>query len=44
MKLKHAWQVNSSTDDGRPLTGGTNLIGTVVDWVASGRAMHKRHP
>ena len=25
-----------STDDGRSLTGGTNLIGTVVDCVASG--------
>ena len=23
-------------DDGRPLTGGTNLIWTMVDWVASG--------
>ena len=28
--------VCASTDDGRPLTGGTNLIRTVVDWVASG--------
>ena len=26
----------ASTDDKRPLTGGTNLIWTVVDWVASG--------
>ena len=26
-----------STDDGRPLTGGTNLIWAVVDWVASAR-------
>ena len=25
-----------STDDGRSLTGGTNLIGMVVDCVASG--------
>ena len=24
------------TDDSRPLTGSTNLIRTVVDWVASG--------
>ena len=24
--------VCASTDDGRPLTGGTNLIWTVVDW------------
>ena len=35
--------VCASTNDGRPLTSGTNLIWTVVDWVASGRAMHKRH-
>ena len=28
--------VCASTDDGRSLTGGTNLIWTVVDWVASG--------
>ena len=28
--------VCASTDDGRPLTGGTNLIGKVVDCVASG--------
>ena len=35
--------VCASTDDGRPLTGGTNLIWTVVDWVASGSGpMHKR--
>ena len=27
--------VCASTDDGRPLTGGTNLIWTVVDWVTS---------
>ena len=25
-----------STDNGRPLTGITNLIWTMVDWVASG--------
>ena len=39
--------VCASTDDGRPLTGGTNLIWTVVDWVASGcrpriNGTHKR--
>ena len=39
--------VCASTDDGRPLTGGTNLIWTVVDWVASGsgpciKGTHKR--
>ena len=28
--------VCASTNDGRPLIGGTNLIWTVVDWVASG--------
>ena len=28
--------VCASTDDGRPLTGGINLIWAVVDWVASG--------
>ena len=28
--------VCTSTDDGKPLTGGTNLIRTVVDWVTSG--------
>ena len=28
--------VGASTDDGRPLTGGSNLVWTVVDWVASG--------
>ena len=28
--------VCASTSDGRSLTGGTNLIGTVVDCVASG--------
>ena len=28
--------VCASTSDGRLLTGGTNLIGTVVDCVASG--------
>ena len=27
--------VCASTDDGRPLTDGTNLDWTVVDWVAS---------
>ena len=27
--------VCASTDDGRPLTGGTNLIWMVVEWVAS---------
>ena len=44
LKLKRAWELNSGlwfTDDSRPLTGSTNLIWTVVDWVASG--MHKRH-
>ena len=35
--------VCASTDDGRLLTGGTKLIWTVVDWIASGRAIHKRH-
>ena len=39
--------VCASTDDGRPLTGGTNLIWTVVDWVTSGsgpciNGTHKR--
>ena len=28
--------VRASTDESRSLTGGTNLIGTVVDCVASG--------
>ena len=28
--------VCASTDNGRPLTGGANLIRTVVDWVTSG--------
>ena len=28
--------VCASTDDSRPLTGDTNLIQTVVDWVTSG--------
>ena len=32
--------VCASTDDGRSLTGSTNLIGTVVDWVASGIVGH----
>ena len=32
----HVELVCASTDDGRSLTGGTNLIGTVVDCVASG--------
>ena len=32
----HVALVCASTDDGRLLTGGTNLIWTVVDWVASG--------
>ena len=38
LKLKHAWHwfVRASTNDGRPLIGGTNLIWMVVDWVASG--------
>ena len=27
------WFVLRSTDDGRPLTSGTNLIRMVVDWV-----------
>ena len=31
--------VCASTDDSRPLTNGTNLIWTVVDWVSS---THKR--
>ena len=36
--------VCASTDDGRPLTAGTNLIWALVDWVASGkRAMDKWH-
>ena len=39
--------VCASTDDGRPLTGGTNLIRTVVDWVDSlqvlAAGMYKRH-
>ena len=37
LKLKHAWHwfVLLPTT-GRSLTGGTNLIGTVVDCVASG--------
>ena len=41
LKLKHVWLVCASTDDGRSLTGstggtgGTNLIGAVVDCVAS---------
>ena len=46
LKLKHAWQlvlVCASTDYGRPLTSGTKLIWTVVDWIGSGRATHKRH-
>ena len=39
--------VCASTDDGRPLTGGTNLVWTEVDWVASGsgpciNGTHKR--
>ena len=39
--------VCASTDDGRPLTGSTKLIRTVVDWVASGsgpciNGTHKR--
>ena len=34
LKLKHAWSlVCASTDDGWPLTGTTNLICTVVDWL-----------
>ena len=28
--------VCASTNDGKLLTGGTNLVWTVVDWVASG--------
>ena len=32
----HVALVCASTNDGRPLTGGTNLIWTVVDWVTSG--------
>ena len=33
LKLKHAWHwFVLSTDDGRPLTGGANLIWTVVDY------------
>ena len=32
----HVALVCTSTYDGRPLTGGTSLIWTVVDWVASG--------
>ena len=28
--------VCASTDDGRPLTSGTNLIWTVVEWFTSG--------
>ena len=40
LKLKHAWHDCASTDDGSPLTAGTNLIWTVVGRVASGeRAM-----
>ena len=36
--------VCASTDDGRSLTGSTNLIWTMVDSVASGeQAMHKCH-
>ena len=35
----HVALVCASTDDGRPLTGSTNLIWMVVDWVASGRAI-----
>ena len=40
--------VCTSTNDGRPLTGGLNLIWTVVDWAASGsgpwiNGTHKRH-
>ena len=36
--------VCASTDDGRSLTGSTNLIWTMVDCVASGeQAMHKHH-
>ena len=39
--------VCASADDGRPLTGGTNFIRMVVDWVASGsgpciNGTHKR--
>ena len=35
--------VCASANDGRPLTGSTKLILTVVDWVASGRAINKWH-
>ena len=31
----HMALVCVSTDDGRLVTGGTNLIQTVVDWVAT---------
>ena len=36
----HVALVCASTNDGRLLTGGTNLIGTVVDCVASGIVGH----
>ena len=40
----HVALVCASIDDGRLLTGGTNLIWTMVDCVASGeQAMHKHH-
>ena len=32
----HMALVCASTDYGRPLTASTNLIWTVVDWLASG--------
>ena len=32
----HVALVCASTDDGRPLTDGTNLVWKVVVWVASG--------
>ena len=36
--------VCASTGNSRLLTGGPNLIRTVVDWIASGRTFHKWHP